>query len=308
MRDPQIDLIEAAFDRDELKRICEMHEYNFAAEFGMTYVPVQQHAPDDFYLFRDNGADILAVAHLDTVGLHFERTCNFLDTAGGPVVYSRALDDRLGAYVILDLLPKLGVEVDLLLTVGEENGRSTAAFFDPSEHHDRQYNWMIEFDRGGTDVVMYQYDDAETDKLVRATGARTEMGIFSDICYLEHLGIKGFNWGVGYRDYHGPRAHAYLDDTFKMVGHFLDFHATNAEVHLPHEPELNDRWGSLGALDSGHEHDAYVMKDGSEWIAACDTCNDLLGVSVDREEAWAIAEDHIDAMEIARLDAQAAFA
>ena len=47
------------------------------------------------------------------------------------MVHSGALDDRLGAYIILDLLPKLGINVDVLLTVGEEQGRSTANFFAP---------------------------------------------------------------------------------------------------------------------------------------------------------------------------------
>jgi len=230
------EMVELAFDHEVLKRICEMSEKDFAKAYGMTEVPVLQKVPNDFYYFRDNGSDVLAVAHLDTVGLPHQRTCRFLDTEDGTVVYSRALDDRLGAYIILELLPTLGITYDILLTVGEENGQSTAAFFDPP----KQYDWMIEFDRGGTDVVMYQYDDDLTRKLVKKSGARVGDGIFSDICYLEHLGIKGFNWGVGYQDYHGPRSHAYLDDTFSMVAKYLRFHEANAGVALPHEDE--DAW------------------------------------------------------------------
>lgn len=222
----------AVFDRDTLTTVCEMPEEGFATAFGLDrYTVLDQRAPDDFYLFKDNGSRVLAVAHLDTVGLPHQRGCHFLQTEGGLVVYSRALDDRLGAYVILDMLPKLGIETDLLLTVGEESGNSTAAYFDPP----KQYDWMIEFDRGGTDVVMYQYDDDDTRRLVKASGARVGDGILSDICYLEHLGVKGFNWGVGYRDYHSPRAHAYLDDTFNMVDRFVLFHEMNEGFYLPHE-------------------------------------------------------------------------
>lgn len=231
-----------AFDPCALKRVCEMHEDDFAEAYEMVYVPVAQREPDDFYLYRDNGSSVLAVAHLDTVGPHWERTANFVETEAGLVVYSRALDDRLGAYIILELLPQLiDTKYDLLLTVGEESGRSTASFFEPPE--DKEYDWMIEFDRGGTDVVMYQYDDFETRALVTATGARVEEGIFSDICYLEHLGCKGFNWGVGYRDYHGPRAHAFLDDTFKMVDHYVDFHEENEGRSMPHFPSKHSWWG-----------------------------------------------------------------
>jgi hypothetical protein len=186
-----------AFDREGLARICEMPERDFAPAYGMDTYVIEKRETDNFYAYKDNGSNVLAVAHLDTVGLAHERGCHFLDTEGGPVVYSRALDDRLGAYIILDLLPSLGITCDVLLTVGEESGRSTAEFFEPPTGKD--YNWMIEFDRGGTDVVMYQYEDRATTKLVEASGARVGDGIFSDIAYLEHLGIKGFNWGVGYR-------------------------------------------------------------------------------------------------------------
>lgn len=224
--------VRRAFSRETLARVCTMHETDFAKAYGMTRYPARQAPPADFYLHRDNGSNILAVAHLDTVVPHTQRGCRFLDTvAGGSVVYSGALDDRLGAYIILDLLPALGIQHDILLTVGEESGRSTAAFFDSPS---KDYDWIIEFDRGGTDVVMYQYDDAATADLVWDCGARVGEGIFSDICYLEHLGVKAFNWGVGYRDYHGTRSHAWLDDTYLMVAQYLNFHAANAGKYLYH--------------------------------------------------------------------------
>lgn len=243
------EILADSFDRDSLARICEMGEDDFAAEFEMTVSPVPQKWPADFYAFRDNGSNILAVAHLDTVGLAHERRAHFVDTeSAGTVVYSRGLDDRLGAYIILDLLPSLGIEHDILLTVGEESGRSTAQFFETT----KSYDWMIEFDRGGTDVVMYQFEDFETVNAVEDSGARVGDGSFSDICYLEHLGIKGFNWGVGYRDYHGPRAHAYLDDTFKMVAHYLRFHAANLGVSMPHD---GARYGNGAWWDEDDEID-----------------------------------------------------
>ncbi len=50
----------------------------------------------------------------------------------------------------------MGINVDVLLTTGEEMGQSSAAYFDPGE---KKYNWMFQFDRGGTDVVTYDYGD-----------------------------------------------------------------------------------------------------------------------------------------------------
>lgn len=229
-----------------LARICQMPEATFARAFGMTRVSVPQAAPHDFYAYRDNGASVLAVAHLDTVADAATRAAHFVKTEAGTVVYSRALDDRLGAYVILDLLPRLGITCDWLLTTGEEIGQSTAQYFDAP----KAYDWIIEFDRGGTDVVMYQYDDDDTRELVIAAGATVGEGSFSDIAYLEHLGVKAFNWGIGYRDYHGARAHAYLADTFAMIERFRAFYAANAGTCLPHvsAPRTGRNWFSDDAI------------------------------------------------------------
>lgn len=276
--------VKRAFNRAGLSRICEMPERDFAQAYDMDTYRIEHRETDNFFAYKDNGSNILAVAHLDTVGLAHQRACRFLDTEGGTVVYSRALDDRLGAYIILDLLPALGVTHDILLTVGEESGQSTAEFFDPPKG--KRYDWMIEFDRGGTDVVMYQYDDKATRKLVQASGARVGDGIFSDIAYLEHLGIKGFNWGVGYRDYHGPRAHAYLDDTYMMVGNFLRFHQLYAGVSLPHvekqpwfmSSRFDDAWLTEGAHDDDTAWDGEVVdaKDYDDLIAEYPTLVEIV--------------------------------
>jgi acetylornithine deacetylase/succinyl-diaminopimelate desuccinylase-like protein len=120
-----LDLIQTSLDREKLRRICQMPEHEFPRAFGLDRQTVARKGPENWYAFRDNGASVLAVAHLDTVVRHQQRLCNFVETAGGEIVYSGALDDRLGAYVILDMLPKLGINVDVLLTVGEESGQST---------------------------------------------------------------------------------------------------------------------------------------------------------------------------------------
>jgi hypothetical protein len=233
-----------AFDRDLLGDVCVMPEEEFGEAYGLTRVNIPERDPrfnDHFYFFGDYGSRVLAVAHLDTVADADARVARFIHTEAGEVVFSRALDDRLGAYTILELLPEVGIEYDILLTVGEEMGSSTAEFFDAPEG--RTYDWIIEFDRGGTDVVLYQYEDATTIAATRATGAHVAQGIFSDISYMEHVGVKAWNWGVGYRDYHGPKSHAYLDDYFSMIARYLKFHQQNYGVNsYPHDIEEADPW------------------------------------------------------------------
>ncbi|HEY1700745.1 MAG TPA: hypothetical protein VGG75_13615 [Trebonia sp.] len=245
--------VQGAYRQRDLARVLTMPEQDFGAAFTMETVKTgagelprgswRGRPAADYYHFRDNGSSVLAVAHLDTVVRPDRRAPRFSRTRGGPLVVSGALDDRLGAYVILDLLPKLGITCDWLLTVGEEDGQSTAESFKAG----KDYDHVIEFDRGGTDVVMYQYEDDESCQRVEACGAEVGRGSFSDIAYLDHLGVKAFNWGAGYRgDYHSERGYAHLSDTFAMTAKYLLFHEQNAGVTMPHDPE--DAY-SAGQLD-----------------------------------------------------------
>lgn len=234
--------VRQAFQPDALARLCTLEDFSqYAPRFDLPPTP---YSHNRFLHFADNGSDILAIAHLDSV--QTDGTCTIEQTDMGPLVRSGTLDDRLGAYVILELLPRLGVTVDWLLTTDEELGASTAEDFDT----DKPYNWMFQFDRGGTDVVMYDYETPQLAELVRASGAKVGRGSFSDICALEHLGCAGFNWGVGYRDYHSRRAHAWLEDTFTMVTRFLRFYAANQHIAFPHTPGPrgwdDQGWDELG--------------------------------------------------------------
>ena len=233
--------VRRAYRQDALTRVLTLPEQDFGRAYGMQTVPVDRSpsrwdidGPQDYYHFRDNGASVLAVAHLDTVVRPAGRVPRFTTTKQGPLVVSGALDDRLGAYVILDLLPALGITCDWLLTTGEESCASTAEYFEPA----KDYDHIIEFDRKGTDVVMYQYEDEQSCLAVEAAGARMGHGSYSDIAYLEHLGAKAFNWGVGYDgNYHSEKGYAFLRDTFGMVAKYLRFSAQNAGQAMPHEPE-----------------------------------------------------------------------
>lgn len=236
--------VREAFDQDALIDLCVRQDFSDYAEY--VELTPSQTGRKRFYWFQDNGSDILAIAHLDTV--QKDRFCTVTETAAGPVAFSGGLDDRLGVYVILDLLPRLGITVDWLLTTDEEMGQSTAEDF----YTTKEYNWMFQFDRGGTDVVMYDYETKKLCDLVEESGARVGMGSYSDICNLDFLGCAGFNWGVGYEDYHSARSHAYLDDTFRMVARFVKFYYANYDTMfpysctwLPYNKDTKDAWEDI---------------------------------------------------------------
>lgn len=181
------------------------------------------------YIFIDNGADILGVAHLDSVNLdnHFNPV-----TAGGQTkIFTSRVDDRMGAYILLDVLPRHGVKCDVLLTDGEETGQSSASIFEPPD--DKQYKWMFQFDRHGTDVVHYQYTDMR--QYLEKAGFKSHeisYGQLSDICKLESLKCLGANFGTGYHDEHTHWAYVDPDEALMNIKRFLAFYHQFKTKHL----------------------------------------------------------------------------
>lgn len=184
-----------------------------------------------FFWFKDNKAKILAVAHLDSVvenKFHFNKVSVKNDQT---YVLSPVLDDRLGVYVIVEHLIKLGLEYDILLTTDEEIGCSTAMYFDTT----KKYNWGFSFDRTGTDVVNYDYSDRFFNKKITEVGFKIGFGSFSDISYLEHLNCKFLNVGVAYYNYHSLFAYANMDELEQQIDKFVHFYKRNKNTIFSHK-------------------------------------------------------------------------
>lgn len=185
---------------------------------------------------------ILAIAHIDTVlSLHWTKDA-------GDVIYSPALDDRIGLYTFFCEFD--GIVCDILLTDHEEVGRSTAQFF--KAPRGRVYNWMVQFDRRGTDVVMYQYDTDANRRRLMSIGARPELGSYSDIAYLDNLGVAGFNWGTGYWGEHTEGCHVVVADYEAMLERFRLFYARYGGEKIEHAGRVTveaSDWGAYGYWD-----------------------------------------------------------
>jgi hypothetical protein len=206
------------------------------------------------YSFIDRGSDVLAVAHLDTV---FSK--NKFSYKNG-VAFSPALDDRLGAYVITSILPAMGINVDVLLTEGEESANSTAGFFEPS----KMYNWIVSFDRMGTDVVMYEFKDEFMDELLHQFNFKPGLGSFSDISWLNDLGCKAFNIGVGYHQAHTKSCFARLVDTKKQLEKFEVMWRKMRNIHLEH-----DGWNIPANQSWWEDDEVTIIWDGH--LLVCDS-------------------------------------
>lgn len=182
--------------------------------------------PSGMYVFKDNGSKVLAVAHLDTV----KHTRHFRYREKEKKIFCGQLDDRAGAWVILDRLPKMGINVDVLLTEGEETGQTTAAHFKT----DKKYNFIFSFDRRGDDVVGYSYEDEVWREIVKSVGFRPSGGSFSDISRMTGLGCKGFNFGVGYMNEHRDNHFIDLGLLEGQLRRFQKFWENYNDVAIPH--------------------------------------------------------------------------
>jgi hypothetical protein len=210
-----------------LKACCNADIQQFR-QFGTV-----TNTPAGIYIYNSKPENkILAVAHLDTVLTenYFQVKRNKKDH----IVYSAQLDDRLGAYTLLYLLPQFGINCDILLTEGEEVGNSTGLYFTP----DKDYNWMFSFDRRGEDVVLYQYDDNPTRELLKQHGFVPALGSFSDIAFMDHLNIKGFNIGTGYYGEHSTQSYASIGTLYRQIKRLQSFYLANVDNKLEHKKDF----------------------------------------------------------------------
>lgn len=207
-------------------------------------------------IYYDNGGDVLAVAHLDTVG-------DTVPVFAHGCVNAMQLDDRLGAWVVMDVLPKMlkgsGVNYDVLLTTDEERCDSTAKDWECPGG--KQYRYMIEYDRQGTGSVAYQYqDDPIWCDAIEPYLGKLDVGSYSDIADLSRLGCCGVNIGVGYHLQHSPCCYALLSDTIAQA-------KRGARM-------LINLWGSFPYVDRWSAREAeYIVQcrcDGCQkWLYDC---------------------------------------
>jgi hypothetical protein len=241
------------------------------------------------------------VAHLDTVGRsrHFEVVR--LGRKTPRLIFNEQLDDRLGAYLLLDYLPQLlgRGAYDVLLTTGEESFGSTGAYFLPP----RRYHWIFSFDRAGDDVVTYCYTEKPWLDALRKARFTIGHGSYSCIDDMEHLGCCGVNAGCGYHNQHSHLCYVEVDETTKMVDLFARFYAENRERHFRHDvPEPGSRpvkyrarpfWGYGGCEWCGAPVEAGrdlcpACADGFEVDGPCDLCGEW--DELDEWEGYQICE------------------
>jgi hypothetical protein len=166
--------------------------------------------------------NVLGVAHCDYVIWGYP-------TPRDGKVYGGQVDDRVGVWILLDVLPSMGIHTDILLTNDEETGQSTAEDFMEEE---LDYGWAFQFDRRGTDCVHYG-QSPEWDKLI-AKDFKLGNGTYSDVAELPYRHI---NVGCGYHHEHTDKAYVDLAGCHKQVERFVKFYSRHKDKTFPHFPK-----------------------------------------------------------------------
>jgi hypothetical protein len=134
----------------------------------------------------------------------------------------------------MEVLPRLGVKADVLLTYDEEACNSSAAKFIGK----KRYNWLVEFDRTGRIPALYQYLDipAWREAVANIWGDEPVRGSYTDIVDMEHLGICGLNVGVGYVRQHSMTASTTASDIHYALSKFIAFWRRYGDQCFPYSP------------------------------------------------------------------------
>lgn len=209
------------------------------------------------YLFiprcHNEAKRVLAVVHTDVSKGDQNISFNLLEHDGRLVINSRALDDRLGLFMLVQL--SRYHDFDLLVTTDEEIGASSATDF-ILQYRDRyRCNWIFSIDRCvkqtlpfQPSVVLYQYHDDDMVKLCETAGFYVEYGSYSDIAVMEDLNVKGFNFSAAYRHEHSDACHAYWDEVNSCLDTINRFLATYSATYLKHEDPY--RWSNYWIYNS----------------------------------------------------------
>ena len=176
-------------------------------------------------VFIDNNADILLVCHLDTI-------CSPRVKEKDGVLYGAGFDDRIGLYAAEKLI-EMGMNADILACDLEESANSTAQW-----HDCKEYNWIVELDRAGDDVVTYDLSCLDLDDKISKYW-KIGIGAFSDICYLD-TDSACFNLGIGYKYAHSEKSECDMKILQKQLDKLMLFYHENKDIS--YKQEYENQW------------------------------------------------------------------
>lgn len=221
-------------------------------------------------IFIDREASVLFVAHLDTI--HPPK----IRRAYKHILFAQGLDDRLGCMLAYTLSKELGV--DLLITDHEERCATTAAY-----HDCKDYNWIVQFDREGIDVVTYGLDNSEFHQALSQLWT-IGIGSYSDICDLK-TDACCFNLGIGGYRSHQKTALVDMRETASQIDLFRQFYADNKDIRYTRD--------TTGQFDSPYEDYIFGVPDDLCELCGCNNAITVFDYAICQDCFETAIEEHL---------------
>ena len=174
---------------------------------------------EDGYVYAHGTFPVLLVAHLDTV--HKDRVETFFynqKTQAYSSPQGIGGDDRCGIYMVLEIVKKYNCSV--LFCEDEEIGMVGASKFTEADFaKDLEFNYIIEFDRKGSDdAVFYDCDNQEFEAFICKDFYKSSWGTFSDISTLApFLGCAAVNLSCGYYNAHTTQEYVVIPEMERSI-------------------------------------------------------------------------------------------
>lgn len=223
-------------DIRELRKCCLADDNGF--EHMGTVIP-NSNGNNNVFIKNQfgNDAPVLAIAHIDTA-IHDKRILGqFMYSKEKQMVVCSTLDDRLGIWALTQKLPKfIGHRgYDILLTTGEETGKSSAKDFSVEAE---KYNWIFELDRRGCDAVTYGFTDKRWITALEDYGWDMGWGSFTDISMLEQGTVSAVNFGIGYNNAHSENCFAFMEQVITQLIRVAAFYRMYDGTRFKHSYKL----------------------------------------------------------------------
>lgn len=252
---------------NEFKSICKMSQKDLkkyvAKQLEETHEKV---IVDDGFVYAQGKFPVLLVAHMDTV--HKKLPQFFLyDTEKKALSSPQGIggDDRCGVYMIFKVIKKYNCSV--LFCEDEEIGMVGAGKFVKSDlAKDLQFNYIIEFDRrGSNDAVFYDCDNPEFEEFITKEFYQTSFGSFSDISTIAPaLGCAAVNLSCGYYNAHTKDEYVVMEEmenSIYVTCKILD-RTTDEDKFEYIEAEHSYHYGEFGWDDYfGYDYKSLRNKD-----------------------------------------------
>lgn len=201
-----------------MKNLCNLSVdklYNVLVKFlhKKGYKKIYRNA---HYIMAEGEIPICLIAHMDTVGDNHayppDMTLYDPDQDIFHVVSGCTLDDRLGIYIILNIL-SVGYKPSIIFTDLEEcGGIGAKELVKKFPICPFKINFMIELDRQGyNDAVYYTCGNKEFQEYINSFGFETQIGTFTDCLVIgEAWDIAAVNLSCGYNWEHTIYEYAHM--------------------------------------------------------------------------------------------------